>query len=109
MRKVLQELEEENERLKEEIEKLKQEKQHYLEEYELLLEEWDKLLNDKVLYSSLLQKYKKVIDILKKELNFNFIDYQQRIIIDDSISFDLLNMSLGKEEYDLLKEVFGNE
>lgn len=54
-------------------------------------------------------KLKKAIEILKKELNFNFADETQKIIIDDSISWDMLNISLNKEDYKLLKEVFSKE
>lgn len=93
----------------EENAKLKEENKHLIEKYEILGEEWSKLLDDKISYSHLLQKYKKVIDILKKELKFLFADETQQIIIDDSISWDMLRISLKKEEYDLLKEVLGDE
>lgn len=51
-----------------------------------------------------LEKLEKVFKILRKELKFIFIDEQQKIVIDDSISWDMLNISLSEEDYNLLKE-----
>ena len=98
----IDEVVEENTKLKEEIKKLNK-------KYEILLEEWNKLIDEKVLYRSLFKKYKKAIEILKRELKFAFADETQKIIIDDSVSWDMLNISLKKKEYKLLKEMFGDE
>ena len=51
-----------------------------------------------------LEKLEKVLEILKKELKFLFADETQQIIIDDSISWDMLRISLNQEDYNLLKE-----
>ena len=81
MRKVIQQLEEENASLKEEKE-----------------------------------KYKNIIEIMKKKCRFTFYEYNGRFDDDVSIKgnddFDDITISFSskeKEEFALLKEAFGND
>lgn len=102
-------LREENSRLKEQIEELKKENKHFLEEYEILGEEWSKLLDDKIRYSQLIQKYKKVVELLENKLEI-FVEFKNGFEEDYYfVKCWQQDMPLTKEEYELLKKVLGDD
>lgn len=93
----------------EENAKLKEENKHLIEKYEILGEEWSKLLDDKISYSHLLQKYKKAIKIIKEKK----VLFISKGVCDIGNYYELNTLDrykdITKEEYELLKEVLGNE
>lgn len=99
----IDEVVEENARLKERIEELEEELRVAREHSNNM--DW---YNDN--QYQLLNKYKKVIEILKKKKAFNLVfesenERPYRLYLHNSLSY----YSLTKEEYEILKEVFGDE